>query len=94
MHGGDERKKRHLAEEEAWEGEVIALRSSDRPLEKVSFFKYLGRLLTATDNDWLSIISNPQKSRIYGLDWIGYWVVIVWTLGRQCVATSPLPNQF
>ena len=32
------------------------------PLETVCSFKYLGRLLTATDDDWLEVINNIWKS--------------------------------
>ena len=56
---GFERKRRNLAEEEARAGAAAALRAYDCPLETVSSFKYLGHLLTATENDWTAIISSP-----------------------------------
>ena len=35
----------------------------DRPLEIVSSFKYLGRLLIETDEDWMAVIDNIWKAR-------------------------------
>ena len=56
--------KRHfLEEEEAWAGASTALRVHGRPLETVSSLKYLGRLLTASENDWPDVISNLWKER-------------------------------
>ena len=42
----EERKRRHLEEEEAWDGAVMELWDYDRPLDTVLSFKYMGRLLT------------------------------------------------
>ena len=44
-------------------GAVTAFRAYDRPLEAVSAFKYLGRLLTAIENYWLAVLSNLWKTR-------------------------------
>ena len=33
------------------------------PIESVTDFKYLGRILTATDNDWTVVVGNLGKSR-------------------------------
>ena len=60
---GAERKIRCLEEEESWVGAVTAFHDYDRPLEIVSSFKYLGRLMTATNKDWPTVIDNLQKSR-------------------------------
>ena len=62
-----------------------AFKTYGQPLETVISFRYLGRILTATNNDWLGIISNIQNilwrwarlSRILG--WEG---ADTWTLGR------------
>ena len=35
----------------------------DRPMDTVFSFKYLGRLLTETDNDCLAVIKNIWKAR-------------------------------
>ena len=40
-----------MEEEEVQEGEATALRVYGWPLETVSFFKFLGRLLTGADDD-------------------------------------------
>ena len=44
--------RRWLAEEEAWVGEMTEFQAYGKPLETVTPFKYLGRLLTATDDEW------------------------------------------
>ena len=33
------------------------------PIESVTEFKYLGIILTATDDNWLAVVRNPGKSR-------------------------------
>ena len=33
-------------------------------MEAVSEFRYLGRLLTATDDDWPAVAGNIQKARV------------------------------
>ena len=47
---GANSKHRWMAEEEKRVGE--ALQVYGYPLETVTSYKYLGRLLTATENDW------------------------------------------
>ena len=34
-----------------------------RPLEMVSHFKYLGRILTAYDDNWSAVVRNLRKTR-------------------------------
>ena len=58
-----ERKRRRLTEEEAREGTVTEFWVYDRPLETAPLFKYLGRLLTTTNNDWSVFISTIWKAR-------------------------------
>ena len=58
-----DRKRRQMAEEEVWVSAVIAFQVYGRPLETVSSFKYLGRLITAMDDDWMSVIVNLQNMR-------------------------------
>ena len=48
---GAERKCRVLVEDEAHMGVAEAFQSYGRSLEVMSLFKYLGRILTASDND-------------------------------------------
>ena len=52
-----------MKEEEAWTGTVMEFWAYDRPLETVLLFKYLRRLLTTTNNDWLMVIANLLKVR-------------------------------
>ena len=33
------------------------------PLENVTVFRYLGRMLTAGDDDWISVVGNLGKAR-------------------------------
>ena len=42
-----ERKRRWLAEEELWESTERSLQAFGEPLETVTLFKYLGRVMTA-----------------------------------------------
>ena len=35
-----------------------------RPLEAATSFKYMGRLLTASDNNWSSVVKNLRKTRM------------------------------
>ena len=48
---GAERKRRRLAEKETRENLERAFHAYGKPMEAVSEFRYLGRLLTATDDD-------------------------------------------
>ena len=49
---GAERKRQRLAAEEEREVTSRAFRAYGRPLEMVTSFKYLGRLISETDNNW------------------------------------------
>ena len=40
-----------------------AFKAYDRPLVKVTSFKYLGRILTASDDDWAAVVGNILKVR-------------------------------
>ena len=82
---GTESNRRSLAEDESRAGAVTGFRSYDSPLETVSSFKYLGRLLTATDDNRLAVISNLREARKiwYRLDRIfGKEGAYTWTLGH------------
>ena len=48
---GAERKRPRLAETETWENSDRAFHAYGKPMEAVSEFQYLGRLITATDDD-------------------------------------------
>ena len=45
-------------------------------MEAVSEFRYIGRLLTATDDDWPAVAGNIKKAR-------GSWGRLAWVLGRE-----------
>ena len=49
---GAEQKQRRLAETEMRENSERAFHTYRKPMEAVSEFRYLGRLLTATDDNW------------------------------------------
>ena len=60
---GAEQKRRQWAEEEAHAGAAATFQAYGRPLEAVASFKYLGRVLTASDYDWTAVVSNLRKAR-------------------------------
>ena len=41
-----------------------AFHAYGKPMEAVSEFRYLGRLLTATDDDWPAVAGNIRKGRV------------------------------
>ena len=60
---GAERKRRQLAETEMRENLEQAFSAYKQPMGAVLDFRYLGRLLTATDDDWLVVAGNIKKAR-------------------------------
>ena len=60
---GAERKRRRLAEAETREKLERVFHAYGQPMEAVSEFWYLGRILTATDNDWTEVAGNIKKAR-------------------------------
>ena len=60
---GAERKRRRLDETELRENSERAFHAYGQPVEAVSEFWYLGRLLTATDDDWPAVAGNIKKAR-------------------------------
>ena len=60
---GAERKRRWLAETEKRENFERAFEAYGTPIESVTEFKYLGRILTATDNDWPEVVGNLGRAR-------------------------------
>ena len=73
---GTERKRRRLAEAEMRENSERAFHAYGKPMEAVSEFGYLGRLLTATDDDWPAVAGNIRKARVR-------WGRLVRVLGRE-----------
>ena len=60
---GVERRKRRLVEAETRETLERASEAYGAPIEIVTEFKYLGRILTATENDWPALVGNLSKAR-------------------------------
>ena len=73
---GAEQKRRWLAETETWENSERAFHAYGKPMEAVSEFRYLGRLLTATDDDWPAVAGNIRKARVS-------WGRLARVLGRE-----------
>ena len=55
---GAERKQRRLAEKETREKSERAFHAYGNPMEVVSEFQYLGRIMTATNDDWPAVAGN------------------------------------
>ena len=70
---GTERKRRQLAEAEMRVTSEKAFHAYGVQMRAVTEFKYLGRVLTNTDNDWPAVASNIQKARANWDGWRGYW---------------------
>ena len=60
---GAERKRRRLAETETRENSEWAFEAYGALIKSVSEFKYLGRILTAKDDDWPEVIGYLRKAR-------------------------------
>ena len=73
---GAERKRWRLAETEKRENLERAFHAYRKPMEVVSEFWYLGRLLTTTENDWTEVAGNIKKAR-------GSWGRLARVLGRE-----------
>ena len=60
---GSERKRWQLAETELREILERAFETYGEQLENVTAFQYLGRVLTAGEDEWLEVVGNPGKTR-------------------------------
>ena len=60
---GAERKRRRLAEKDTRNNLEQAFEAYGVPIKSVSEFKYLGRILMATDKDWPAVVRNLGKAR-------------------------------
>ena len=58
-----EQKRRRVAEAELKESTERSFEAYGEPFENVMTFKYLGRLMTAGDGDWPSVLGNLQRAR-------------------------------
>ena len=63
---GAERKRRRLAETEMQENTEMDFEAYGKQLEAMPSFKYLGRILTAADDDWPAVAGNLGKARKSG----------------------------
>ena len=59
---GAERKRRRLAGEELQESLKRSFEAYGGPLDTVNSFKYLGRFMTAGDDNWPEMSSNLRKA--------------------------------
>ena len=60
---GADRKRRRLTEKETRENLEQVFEAYGSPIKSVSEFKYLGRILTVTDDDWPAVVGNLGKER-------------------------------
>ena len=60
---GAERRRRRMAVEEMRESMERAFQAYVSPLETVTSFKYLGRALTDSDDDWPEVVANLWKAQ-------------------------------
>ena len=60
---GVDRKRQGLAEEELRESSERAFEAYGEPLENVTAFRYLGRVLMAGGDEWLAVVGNLGKAR-------------------------------
>ena len=61
---GAERKRQRLTDTETRKNTERAFHAYGKPMAAVSEFRYLGRLLTATDDDWPAVNGNIRKARM------------------------------
>ena len=59
---GAERKRRRMAKAELLDSTERAFEAYGTPLETVSTFKYLGRVMTVGDDDWPAVAGNLVKA--------------------------------
>ena len=60
---GDERKRRNLTEEDARKGSTTLFKSYGHPLNMVSSFKYLGRMLSASYYKGTEVVKDTRKEQ-------------------------------
>ena len=73
---GAERKRRRLAEKETRENSEREFHAYGKSMEAVLEFCYLGRILTATDDDWPEVAGNIRKAQVS-------WGRLARVLGRE-----------
>ena len=60
---GAERKRRRMSEAELRDSTERAFEAYGKPMETVTNFKYLGRVMTAGDEDWPAVAGKLVKAR-------------------------------
>ena len=60
---GEEIDKRRLEEVEVQAGTEMAITSYRIPLAPVTSFKYLDRILSVPDGDWIEVVHNLRRAR-------------------------------
>ena len=60
---GAERWMKRLQDEEARLSTAVAFDAYGRPLEMVTLFKYLSRIIRKSDDDWLAVVTNLKKAQ-------------------------------
>ena len=73
--GGAERKQKQMSEEELQESLERAFQAYGEPLDSVTNFKYLGRVLMAGDDNWLDETCQLQKAR---KSWVRMSRILSW----------------
>ena len=73
---GADQKRRRLAEAELRENLERAFEANGEPLENVTLFRYLGRVWTVGEDDWLAVVGNLGKDR-------KSWGRLSWILSRD-----------
>ena len=73
---GSDRKRQRLAEAETRESSEQAFEAYGEPINNVSAFRYLGRVLMAGDDDWRALVCNLGKAR-------KSWGRFSWVLVRE-----------
>ena len=60
---GVERKRCHLVAEDIRESAVSSFQAYGKPIDMVTYLKYMGWVLTASYDDWTADVGNLQKAR-------------------------------
>ena len=62
-----------------------AFQAYGRPIDTVTYFKDMGRVLTAADDDWPTVVDNMKKAR-------KSWARMTRILGRE--GANPMVSEF
>ena len=73
---GAERKRRCLAVDEEWAVTSRYFSSYGHPIEMVTSFRYLGRVIFAADENWPAVVRNLSRER-------AVWKIMMRILSRE-----------